>query len=336
MREKAGNLPYIIIYLIGTVFLFLTAIFYRQPLLSVFLILLFIIPPVCIYLTIKALPSLHVELKPELIEYGVSDECRLILEVKNPSFLPLLNCRLFFRIMNMYHPDDTGRELLFSAEAKCDKKIYVPVKLVQAGMLKLRVEKLRVSDPLHMYTKTFEIDTVLEIPVMPQTRDLSQRKFNKSESMDEDSIWAPDGDLTRDLREIREYRAGDRLKDIHWLLAARMEELPVKEFERAKELYFLLLPELREEDLQETLETFYSLAKALQEAGEIYRVAVYQAHDDIVVLRIVDNEESLKEVMYMLFREPVGPETYANKRLKAMYPEARGVIRVRGTEIEEV
>lgn len=335
MREKLGNLPYIIIYIIGTILLFLTAIFYRQPLLSVFLILLFIIPPVCIYLTVRALPALSIDLRPELMEYEAEGECRLILKVKNPSYLPLLNCRLFFRIMNMYHPDDTGRELLFSAEAKCDKKIYVPVRLTQAGMLRLYIDRLTVFDPLHMYTKTYPYDRVLEIPVMPKTVDLVQRKFGRSESMDEDSIWAPDGDLTRDLRGIREYRAGDRLKDIHWLLAARMEELPVKEFERAKELYFLLLPELRTEDLQDTLTTFYSLTRALKEAGEIYRVAVYQAHGDLIELRTVDSEESLKEVMYMLLREPVGEETYAYARLKGMYPDARGVIRIRGTKIEE-
>ncbi len=335
MKAKYQDLLYMIIYVIGIFLLFMTAIFYRQPLLSVFLILLLVMPPVSIYSFIKALPYLKVTLKPELAEYESGAEGRLVLSVKNPTLLPLLNCRLFFTVMNMYYPDDYGRELLFAAEAKCDKKIYIPLTITQAGMIRMTVSHLMISDPLHMYTKEIAINKITELPVMPGICTLEGSHFNRSEATDEDSVWAPDGELTRDIKDIREYRPGDRLKDIHWLLAARSEELPVKEFERAKELYFLLLPELERKDLQDTLITFYSLSSALLNAGEIYRVAVYHSHEDITELKTVEGYEDLKEVLYEIYRESVPDASPAYDRLKTIYPDARGIIRIRGCSIRE-
>ena len=335
MKAKYQDILYIIIYAIGIALLFMTAIFYRQPLLSVFLILLLVMPPISIYAFIKALPRLTVTFKPELTEYESGAEGRIVLSVKNPTLLPLLNCRLFFTVMNMYYPDDYGRELLFAAEAKCDKNIYIPLTITRAGMIKVIVARLVISDPLHMYTKEIAINKITELPVMPPRRELKELHFSKSEATDEDSVWAPDGELTRDIRDIREYRPGDRLKDIHWLLAARTEELPVKEYERAKELYFLLLPELDEKDLQDTLISFYSLSTSLINAGEIYRVAVYHSHEDIIELKTVDSQEALKEVMFELYREQVREVCPAYDRLKMIYPDARGIIRIRGCKISE-
>ncbi len=335
MKAKYQDILYIIIYVIGIVLLFMTAIFYRQPLLSVFLILLLILPPLSIYGFIKALPLLKVILKPEYTEYESDTEGRLVLNVQNPTLLPLLNCRLFFTVMNMYYPDDYDRELLFSAEAKCNKDIYIPITLIGAGMIKINVQKLMISDPLHMYTKEIAFNEITELPVIPQKKELADLKFAKAAASDEDSVWAPDGELTRDIRDIREYRPGDRLKDIHWLLAARTDELPVKEYERAKELYFLLLPELDKADMQETLATFYSVAVKLLDAGEIYRVAVYHSHEDTVMLKTVDCTEALKEVMFELFRESVGDICPAMDRLKLIYPDAHGIIRIKGNSIRE-
>ena len=335
MKAKYQDLLYIIIYVIGIVLLFMTAIFYRQPLLSVFLILLLIMPPLSIYGFIKALPLLKTELRPEMTEYESGTEGRLVLSVSNPTLLPLLNCRLFFTVMNMYYPDDYDRELLFSAEAKCDKDIYIPLTFTGAGMIKINVSRLVISDPLHMYSKEIAFNEITELPVLPQKRELSDLKFSRSEASDEDSVWAPDGELTRDIRDIREYRPGDRLKDIHWLLAARTDELPVKEYERAKELYLLLLPELECDDLQDTLETFYSLAVKLMDSGEIYRVAVYHSHEDIVELKTVDSDEALMEVLYELFREHAPETSPAMERLKMIYPDAHGIIRIKGHSITE-
>ncbi len=335
MKEKLKNLPYILVYIVGVILLLLAAVFYRQPLLSVLFILMIVMPFLSVYTTIKVIPRIEVNIIPEYREYELPCEVRLIVTVNNPTFLPLLNCRLTYRLENMYYPDGRDRELLFPAEAHSNKKIYIPIKVEMAGMLRLKLMGLRIWEPLHMYTGYVVKSDIYDIPVMPVSNTPKNIRLNKSESMEEDAVWASDGELTMDLRQIRDYMPGDRLKDIHWLIAAKSDDLPVKEYERAKQLYYLLLPEPTEGNLQDTLSTFYGLAGALLDKGEIFRVAVYRDFEGIVDLITVEDRDPLKQAMYELYREHPAEETAAYEKYRELYPESTGLIRVRGREITE-
>lgn len=335
MWTKLKNLPYIIIYIVGVILLLLAAVFYRQPLLSVILILMIVLPFLSVYAARCAIPRIEVDIIPEYREYELPGEVRLIVSVSNPTFLPLLNCRLTYRIENMYYPDGRDRELLFPAEARRNKKIYIPVTVESAGMLRLRAMKVEISDPLHMYTQYIVKSDMYDIPVMPKSNKPEKISLTKSESMEEDAIWAPDGELTMDLRQIRDYVPGDRLKDVHWLIAAKRDELPVKEYERAKELYYMLLPELTEDTLQDTLSTFYGLAQALLDMGETFRVAVYRDFEGIFDFITVEDEGNLKQSLYELYREQPVTDSAAYEKYKDMYPDSIGLVRIRGREITE-
>ncbi|MBR5359571.1 MAG: DUF58 domain-containing protein, partial [Lachnospiraceae bacterium] len=192
---------------------------------------------------------------------------------------------------------------------------------------------LLLSDPLHMYTKEIPLGEIYDIPVMPEKVRVNGPDAAKTQSAFEDVIWASDGELTMDIKQLREYRPGDKLKDVHWLLAAKGDDLPVKEYERGKELYYLLLPELTEESLQDTLAYFRSLALLLLQRGEICRVAIYHTFEDVIDMKTVDSYEALRTVMYELFKESAAPEGAACLRLNDMYPELPGVIRIRGKKI---
>ena len=56
-----------------------------------------------------------------------------------------------------------------------------------------------------------------------------------------------DGELTNDLLQLREYQPGDRIKDIHWKMTAKTDELMVKEYDRARDLYYLILQNREDE-----------------------------------------------------------------------------------------
>lgn len=333
MRENIKNIPYIIVYITGFLLLLFVAVFYRQPLLSVLLILLFIMPPLSVFAMIKTASSLDIRIAPDRTEYELPCEVYLILTVNNPGFIPLLNCRLMFNIENLYYPNNTDREILFPVEAHTDKRITIPIKVRYSGMIRVKILRLLISDPLHMYTKEIPVGEIYDIPVIPERVYVNEIKAEKAQSVDEDMIWAPDGELTMDIKQLREYRPGDKLRDVHWLLAAKGDELPVKEYERGKELYYLLLPELTEDTLQDTLAYFRSLALLLLKRGEIYRVAIYHVFEDVVKIRTVDSYEALRAVMYELFKESIAAADTAYIRLSDMYPELSGVIRIKGKKI---
>ncbi|MBP5727089.1 MAG: DUF58 domain-containing protein, partial [Clostridia bacterium] len=113
------------------------------------------------------------------------------------------------------------------------------------------------------------------IPVMPSSVPVPDTVLSKYEGEPADDIPSDNGELTRDIRQLREYRAGDRLKDIHWKASASAQELMVKEYERSVDLMYLLLPEIIKGKEEQSLRLYYSLGKKMLSGNMGFRTAVY-------------------------------------------------------------
>lgn len=338
MKEKTGNIPYIIGYMIGILILLPAAVFYRQPLLSVLFVLLVLMAPASVYLSWIAAGRLKVSIGADRTEYRLPVSPTLIMRVNNPKYLPLLNCRLALSLYNMYYIYDKRDSIMFAAEARSDKNIYLPLEISGAGLIHLSADRLYITDMLHLHTWVIETDIRMDIPVFPEEYELPELKLNKVESDACDVEWSAQGEQTADIRQIRDYRPGDRLKDIHWKLAAGRDDIPVKEYEKGIELYYLLMPRLAYGTLQETLRTFYSLAGYMLGLGEVFKVAIDHAHEGVIELIRVADSDDLRVVMLKLFKEqvPDEPDDTVRDRLSVQYETHNGVVLIYGDSITEM
>lgn len=196
-----------------------------------------------------------------------------------------------------------------------------------------RAYGITVTDMLRFSSKTVTNDTVLEIPVFPPREQMEFQIPKKRFTGDEDYLISDTGDPTRDLRQVREYRPTDRLKDIHWKLTAASDDIKVMEFEKTKELYCMVIPELEYEQLQDTLGTFYSLCLALTDMGEVFKCVITDTKSGMPDIRTVSCIEDVTTVMLMLFRTIIPKNSTASFIPKSKEDGFGEFIRVRGKDI---
>ena len=116
-------------------------------------------------------------------------------------------------------------------------------------------------------------------------------------------------DDSSELFQIREYREGDQLRDIHWKLTAKREELMVKEHSFPKPCPVVLFLDFhpgkrleKKERLISYMETAASLSFSIMDAGCPHYIVWYDGEEaDLKRLRVED-EESLFYFIGMLMQ----------------------------------
>lgn len=136
-----------------------------------------------------------------------------------------------------------------------------------AGQIRICVEELKVYDLLHIFYLVYRAEEDAEVlawPVFSDEEDMAEpyeciEGFPKeNESRKRGVEYNPD-------YEIREYAAGDELKNIHWKLSAKQGKMMVRErLAAGKEKVNVLLP--LGEDLDENdalMESLYGMCRLL-------------------------------------------------------------------------
>ena len=299
------NIPYIISYIFELLFVFLFALFYRQPLFSVLLLMFLTIPFISLYLTYIETKHLSVSVECKNSAGVMGEDVVFLIRPEHKGHIPLLNCRMDFFCDNLYYKNEKKNEITFPAEKLKDREISLPYTVSYAGMIVFKAQNIYIPDYLHLFTFKKEIDICIEIPVLPNETPVKKSVIKRPEYVgDEDEISNMDGEKSRDVKEIREYRPGDKLRDIHWKLTAKTDEYMVKEYESVKELFITLLPELVKDDLQDTLSSFYSIGKMLVRENEPFYVCVETGPGYFEKVLVTD-DSSLMISLYKLYEAPV-------------------------------
>ena len=151
-----------------------------------------------------------------------------------------------------------------------------------------------------------------KIQVLPQLHDVmvrltaaTQNFYGESDVYEEHSP----GYDNSELFQVREYRAGDRLQNIHWKLTAKQEELMVKEHSLPKACPVLLFlnyyPKTGKRErlrLLKFIETAASLSFSIMDAGCPHYVVWYDAAEQDVMRLRIDDEESLFYFLGLLMK----------------------------------
>ena len=305
----------------------LVAVFYRQPLASILLVFLIILPFLSIAAGIYGSKRLSVSASapPEQITEG--DDFRIRLHIRNTSFVPLLRCIIPYTFCNSYRKDDRTFTITLAGESFVSDHVNITFKTSMPGMFTLDAEKILVSDPLHFRTFTVKNDIQITIPVMPSVTEIPDMPLSKYEGEPADDIPSENGELTRDIRQLREYRAGDRLKDIHWKASAVAGELMVKEYERSVDLMYLLLPEIIKGRESTVLRQYYSLGRKMLSQNMGFRTAVYHPGEKTFYYCNVSNASDLDESVYEIIRQRAS-ETEVYPVFMAQNPASYGIIRI--------
>lgn len=102
------------------------------------------------------------------------------------------------------------------------------------GVVGISIDKIKIYDYLKLFAFKIPFKYENEIYILPQNNssvmDMSSLKTDDDEGIG-DMIAASFDNARENVIELREYRQGDHIKNIHWKLSARMDELMVKEYD---------------------------------------------------------------------------------------------------------
>ncbi len=152
---------------------------------------------------------------------------------------------------------------------------------------------------------------------MPHNMYLNAATDDLVGSTEEDEIYEVDaqGNDYSEIKNIRDYQAGDKLQTIHWKLSAKEQKLMVKEFSSLTgDMYQILLEndysEFKKSDL--FLDVFYSLANILTKKNINYSVSIPNPGNGNALERIEIKEQGdiidvILKLYYMPFHKDQGP-----------------------------
>ncbi len=325
--EHIKNALYIISYLMMVAVVLLVTVFYRQPLASVLLVFLIILPFISLASGAYGYRHISITATAPTESINAGDEFRIRFHIRNTSPVPLLRCTLLYSFCNLYRQDDEKFTMTLAGESFASEKISMSFKTSMPGMFTFDADKVLISDPLHFHTFTGKVNIHITIPVMPKVVTLPDKDLPKFEGEPFDDIISEQGELTRDIKQLREYRAGDRLRDIHWKASASAGELMVKEYERSVDLMYLLLPEINKGKEEGALVYYYSLGKKMLSSNMGFRTAIYDPDTRVFSYMNVSDSKSLDESVYEIMRKKASKEDVFTMYM-TQNPASYGVIRI--------
>lgn len=223
------------------------------------------------------------------------------------------------------------------AAARGENVFIRNMRFSRIGSYELIVKKLRVYDMTGLLHMDMRSVSKGRIRIMPKLNEVSVRLSERTRNFYGESDIYDDENSGHDNSElfgVREYRAGDRLQNVHWKLSVKQEDIMVKEHALPKAcpvVFFLEYnpgkKDVRQHTMIPYMEAAVSISFSLMSAGCPHYVVWYDgAESDIKRLR-VDDEESLfifidtlmkvkwvsfKENMYWRYQEKYRREPYVH------------------------
>lgn len=192
---------------------------------------------------------------------GRKEDNIFILDICNKGFFSQGRIRVFLETT----------DLLFNEKSEFDvevplhpgrEEIEIPINSLHSGVRDVDVKGMEIPSMLGLFRRKKALSLKTEYVVMPDKLVIGEMKKVVSgvgnEELPDDDVK---GNNSSQIREITEYKPGDRLQKIHWKASARKGELMVKEYEGTLSDQVTILVELIGD--KDVLEDILSLSYAI-------------------------------------------------------------------------
>lgn len=227
---------------------------------------------------------------------------RVPVIIKNSGKLPVTWVEAKIRYMDSDGENYKSLKLSGMVEAKGEVQLEAYLKTVNCGITTVYLESVSVTDYFGVFSgKCQSDDTKKEIYVLPWTH------VPMAETLAEVGDFAGKyGEDVYETYDIREFRDGDDIRQIHWKLTAKMDVLLVREYLKTSEsgVMIRLDMEKKEETLsREQLDSF--LDKAASLSWEILKwgvshFVVWNYGEDEIMLFVASEEQFIEYQMILI------------------------------------
>lgn len=254
-----------ITYLFMLVLLIFLEIFLHSHFLLTVLVLMILLPILSITLAWRMKDSLSVTVKPFGQALQEVEEGIWRVRIHNSSYGISLACTLTGKAENIFLGTSGELRIDMPISMKGTESFDLPLVSEYCGLIRVQIERMEYMDLLGLVSVSMDISAMGETVILPKEQEstMEQRSgFQAGISEAEESL-AKGYDFA-EVTDMREYRPGDRIKDIHWKLSAKKEELMVKERTSVAQSQVILVLDLSGDGaaITEIMRLAYGLTKA--------------------------------------------------------------------------
>lgn len=248
----------------------------------------------------------YIEVPVGIAERGRESLIKLIVE--NRCLLPVNRVKALVVVNDVMRGKKDRYWMTMPAVPRGESEFIKTLAFYATGNYEIYLQKLRIYDITGVLAWNVRIKRQGIIQVMPELHDVPVRLTQATKNFyGEADVYDENmpGHDNSELFQVREYRAGDRLQNMHWKLTAKQDELIVKEYSLPKAcpvILFLSYRPKKKKQLLSYLETVASLSFSIMDAGCPHYVVWYDSAEQDVLRIRVDDEESLFYMIGVLMK----------------------------------
>lgn len=248
----------------------------------------------------------HMEVPVGIAERGRESLVKLI--ITNRCLLPVNRMKALIVVKDAMRGKKKNYWMTMPLVPRGESEYIHAVSFYGTGNYEIYLRKLKVHDITGLFYWNVRIKKQGIVQVMPELHDMPVRLtlatknfYGEADVYDE----TMPGHDNSEMFQVREYRPGDRLQNVHWKLTAKQDEIMVKEHSLPKAcpvILFLSYRPGKRKQLLAYLETVASLSFSIMDAGCPHYVVWYDG-TELDVMRIrVDDEESMFYLIGLLMK----------------------------------
>ncbi len=273
-------------------------------------------------LTVKAVP------KSLWTEKGRQTHIEFVFE--STSLVPIISCRTSFKVENKYLKNDIVNCLDVSVPALGKQAESLPLTPVYNGVISVNITDVSVRDMLGIINfdaKKAEGCCLYVKPALSE-KDIS---ISRAELYSEESLISAKNINGTQIDGVRPYYPGDKLRNIHWKLSAKQQDLLVKEYSDNNEDSAILLAELYSPCIDSIIDTLYTAGTALIKMGCPYTLGFASAGSEQLTKLYIDCEKALNDGIKAIYLACVSQSDTASLRALRREYAGGGIIYIHGS-----
>ncbi len=288
------------------VFVFIYFIF-TDHLLGLILILFTLVLGLVLFLNLRFLSN---KLSFDLSSEGTvhkGEAGGILVKVRNESWFPVARVQLHFVFKNSL--TETKEELKSALQISSKSKETLKLDLLSeyAGAVEVKLKEVKYFDFLGIFMRQVkELEEKSKLYILPEqfpvSIDLAESRVGFSDNHQHEANRKGRDGL--EIFGIKEYTVDDSLKNIHWKLTSKFDELIVKELSEAVNYTFLIILDLTSQEKKQDpaaidalVDSFVSISKGLLDIDYAHSIAWLDQETDYLHIEEVFSEEHLTSLL---------------------------------------
>lgn len=283
-------------------------LFYHHYFFFLLVLCLIVVPIAGIFIAKMVAKQLEFNLVLPVMTIEEGNYAKIVFKLKNDLHIPLPRLVCVMSVENRYYPNEEIQEMTFPVRGG-NSTYEWSICPIYAGSISVKVKKVSVWDYLNFCEIKMPIPKEKELISLPKQSvtavHLLETFAEEGDEIEMDALNSTE-DVTS-IKELRDYRPGDRLQRVHWKLSTKQDGLLVKEFERELNRTVTLLLDLQVDQVQVgnldlCMRAFYSIAMYMLEEDQVFQIKWYDIDKKMFCNIRIESLEKLEDAMQQIFR----------------------------------